>query len=322
MDFNAIRSTVAADFDGVNTLILKELQTEVPLIHEIGQHLIDNGGKRLRPLVSLLAARLCGYTGVQHLNVAAVVEFLHTATLLHDDVVDSSDLRRGKATANIIWGNPASVLVGDFLISRSFQMIVRVGDLRVLQILADATNLISEGEVLQLINCKDPATTEESYFKVIHHKTAKIFEAAAQMGAVLAGRPPEEEAALAKYAIHFGCAFQIIDDVLDYTGDALQMGKNVGDDLAEGKPTLPLIYAIKNGSPAQSKLITDAIKTGGIENLEAISQAVLDAGGVAHSMQVAQREAQHAVNALAIFPPSIYKEALVALAQFAVERNT
>ena len=267
MNFSSISAVVETEFEAVNKLIYEQLYTNVPLIDEIAKYLVSSGGKRLRPLVSLLAAGACGYQGDKHINVATVVEFLHTATLLHDDVVDDSNLRRGRATANATWGNPPSILVGDFLLSRAFQMIVGIRNLRIMEILSDATNVIAEGEVLQLINCKDPDTTEASYMAVIHQKTAKMFEAAAQSGAVLAERPEAEEQALKDYANHLGCAFQMIDDLLDYSGDAKEMGKNVGDDLAEGKATLPLIYSIQNANPADAEIIRTAIKTGGLENL-------------------------------------------------------
>lgn len=321
MDFNTITATVAADFEEVNQLILKQLQSNVPLVDKVGRHIIDSGGKRLRPLISLLSARACGYEGDKHIQIAAVVEFLHTATLLHDDVVDESNLRRGKATANAVWGNASSVLVGDFLISRSFQMVVAIKNIRIMEILSDATNIIAEGEVLQLINCNDPKTTEEAYMEVIHHKTAKMFEAAAQSGAVLAGRPENEELALATYAIHLGSAFQLIDDLLDYTGNSDEMGKNVGDDLAEGKPTLPLIYAIKHGTKEQSLMISRAIKTGGLDHLNEITQAVQQSGALNYTIERANSEANRAISALECIPTSIYKEALINLAKSSINRR-
>lgn len=321
MDFKSIRAVVDSDFIAVNDLIIKQLQTHVPLIEEVGKYIINSGGKRLRPLVCLLAARAAGYSGSQHVDVAAVVEFLHTATLLHDDVVDESSLRRGKATVNAVWGNAPSVLVGDFLISRSFQMVVRVGDLKVLNIIADATNLIAEGEVLQLINCRDPKTTEERYFEVIRYKTAKMFEASAHAGAVLAKPGEALEQAFADYADHLGIAFQLIDDVLDYTGSAEEMGKNVGDDLAEGKPTLPLIYTIENGTESQKALIENAIKNGGLEHINEITAAVKDCGALDYTLTRAHQEADKAKTALAAVADSPYKEALLGLADLAVNRN-
>ncbi|MBV1882925.1 MAG: octaprenyl diphosphate synthase [Pseudomonadales bacterium] len=321
MDFNTISSTVAADFEEVNRLILKQLHSKAPLVGEVGKHIINSGGKRLRPLISLLSARACGYEGDQHIQIAAVVEFLHTATLLHDDVVDESSLRRGKATANALWGNAPSVLVGDFLISRSFQMVVAIKNIRIMEILSDATNLIAEGEVLQLANCNNPKTTEAAYMEVIHHKTAKMFEAAAQSGAVLANRPKNEELALASYAIHLGSAFQLIDDVLDYTGDAKEMGKNVGDDLAEGKPTLPLIYAIKKGNKEQASMIANAIKTGGLNQLHEITAAVHETGAIDYTIDRANTEANTAISAIECISNSIYKEALVNLAKSCISRR-
>jgi len=322
MDFQAIKAPVNADFNDVNSLILQQLHSRVPLVDQVGHYIVSSGGKRLRPLVCLLAARAGGYTGNRHVEVAAVVEFLHTATLLHDDVVDESSLRRGKATANAVWGNSYSVLVGDFLISRAFQMIVSVGNMRIMQILSDATNLIAEGEVLQLINCKDPDTTEERYMEVIHHKTAKMFEAAAQAGAVLAGCNALQEQALATYAIRLGSAFQIVDDVLDYTGSAEEMGKNVGDDLAEGKPTLPLIHAIRSGSPEQSDMIRKAIRTGGLQDLQQITEIVKQTGALDYSMKIAEQEAEAAISALQSIPVSEYRDALVGLARLAVHRSS
>ncbi|HET8708392.1 MAG TPA: octaprenyl diphosphate synthase [Pseudomonadales bacterium] len=322
MDFQAIKATVDADFNDVNSLILQQLHSRVPLVDQVGHYIVNSGGKRLRPLVCLLAARAGGYLGAKHVEVAAVVEFLHTATLLHDDVVDESMLRRGKATANAVWGNSYSVLVGDFLISRAFQMIVSVGNMRIMQILSDATNVIAEGEVLQLINCKDPDTTEARYMEVIHHKTAKMFEAAAQAGAVLAGCSAEQEQAMASYAIKLGSAFQIVDDVLDYTGSAEEMGKNVGDDLAEGKPTLPLIYAIRSGSAEQSAMIRDAIRTGGLQHLQQITEIVKQTGALDYSLKIANEQAEEAVAALQIMPDSPYRKALEGLARLAVNRSS
>jgi len=321
MDFKTISATVEDDFKKVNLLIFKQLRSNVPLVDKVGRHIVDSGGKRLRPLISLLSARACGYEGDKHIEIAAVVEFLHTATLLHDDVVDESKLRRGKATANAVWGNAPSVLVGDFLLSRSFQMIVAIKNIRVMEILSDATNVIAEGEVLQLINCNDPNTTEEAYMEVIHHKTAKMFEAAAQSGAVIAGRPKNEELGLAAYAIHVGSAFQLIDDVLDYTGNAEEMGKNVGDDLAEGKPTLPLIYAMKHGTKEQAAMIAKAIKTGGLNHLKEITETVQKTGALDYTIDRANAEADKAITALECISDSIYKEALTNLARLSVDRR-
>jgi octaprenyl-diphosphate synthase len=249
------------------------------------------------------------------------VEFIHTATLLHDDVVDASELRRGKETANALFGNEASVLVGDFLYSRAFQMMVEIGSMRVMEILADATNTIAEGEVLQLLNCNDPDTTEARYLEVIHNKTAKLFESAAQLGAVLTDQPIEIEESLAKYGMHLGCAFQLIDDVLDYTASSEDMGKNIGDDLAEGKPTLPLIHAMREGTPEQVKLIRSAIENGGLADIEQVMAAVTSTGAIDYTASAAQKEAQRAIESLAILPDSQYKQALQFLAEFSVNRN-
>ncbi|HVL01302.1 MAG TPA: polyprenyl synthetase family protein [Dongiaceae bacterium] len=321
MDFKAISAVVETDFLAVNDLIFKQLHTHVPLIKEIGHYIIKSGGKRLRPLVCLLSARALGYEGTQHIDVAAVVEFLHTATLLHDDVVDESALRRGKPTVNAVWGNSPSVLVGDFLISRSFQMVVNVGNMQILRILSEATNLIAEGEVLQLINCKNPDTTEQQYTEVIRYKTAKMFEASAQSGAVLANPGTDLELAMARYADHLGCAFQLIDDVLDYTGSADEMGKNVGDDLAEGKPTLPLIYALQHGREEDRALIRQAILTGGLEQLDAITRAVRDCGALDYTIEKARERARHAKECLAGVPDNLHKQAMLALCDLAVSRN-
>ncbi len=321
MDFKAISAAVETDFLAVNDLILRQMHTHVPLIREIGHYIIKSGGKRLRPLVCLLSARALGYEGTQHIDVAAVVEFLHTATLLHDDVVDESSLRRGKATVNAVWGNAPSVLVGDFLISRSFQMVVNVGNMKILRILSEATNLIAEGEVLQLINCRNPDTSEAQYMEVIRYKTAKMFEASAQSGAVLANPGEQVELAFARYADHLGCAFQLIDDVLDYTGSADEMGKNVGDDLAEGKPTLPLIFAIRNGKEEERDLIRKAINTGGLDQLDAITRAVRSCGALDYTIEQAQHQARMAKESLEGIPDSHYKQALLALCDLAVARN-
>ena len=322
MDFKAISSVVAEDFEAVNRFITHHLDTEVPLIREVGEYIVDSGGKRLRPLVGLLSARASGYTGAQHVDVAAVIEFLHTATLLHDDVVDESSLRRGRPTVNAVWGNSASVLVGDFLISRAFQLMVALRDQRLLEILSQSTNTISEGEVLQLINTRDPSTTEPSYMRVIHHKTAKMFESAAETGAVLGARTETDfSQAFATFGRHLGIAFQLIDDVLDYQGDVNELGKNVGDDLAEGKPTLPLIYAIQHGAPEQAELIKDAIRTGGLEQLEQIVEIVHDCGGLSYTVERAAEQTRLALDALAPVPASRYKDALHNLAEESLKRT-
>ena len=277
---------------------------------------------RLRPLLAVLAARALGYQGEQHISVAAIVEFIHTSTLLHDDVVDESTLRRGKETANAVFGNQASVLVGDFLYSRSFQMMVSLNDMRIMQILADATNVIAEGEVLQLMNVNDPDTTEQSYMQVIYCKTAKLFEAATRLAAVVANQPAEVEESLKLYGMHLGTAFQLIDDVLDYQADANELGKNIGDDLAEGKPTLPLIHALKHGNPAQQALIREAIVEGnGMSNLDAIMVALHETDAFGYTRAIAENEAAKAQQALSALPESDYKQALLALADIAVSRS-
>ena len=323
MDFKAIYSVVADDFDAVNRFIAKHLDSGVPLIKEVGDYIVSSGGKRLRPLVSVLCARAGGYQGDKHVDVAAIIEFLHTATLLHDDVVDESSMRRGRPTVNAVWGNSASVLVGDFLISRAFQLVIAIGNQHLLDILAHSTNIISEGEVLQLINCRDPNTTEERYMRVIHHKTAKMFESAAETGAVLGdgGTDRAVRDALAAYGRHLGIAFQRVDNVLDYVGDAAELGKNVGDDLAEGKPTLPLIYTIREGSPEQAEMIKQAVRNGGIDQLQPIVETVQQSGGLQYTMEKAREQTALAINALSAIPDSAYKDALVQLAQQAADRH-
>jgi len=322
MNSKAIYSFVDSDFQAVNQRITKQLYTQVPLIAEVGKYIINSGGKRTRPLVCLLSAGALGYKGTQHIDVAAVVEFLHTATLLHDDVVDQSILRRGKTTVNAVWGNAPSVLVGDFLISRSFQMVVATGNMKILQILSSATNLIAEGEVLQLVNCKNPETTEEQYMEVINYKTAKMFEASSQSGAALAGANERDEMALAQYGACLGIAFQLIDDVLDYIGSAEEMGKNVGDDLAEGKPTLPLIHAIKNSPTERANMIRSAIKTGGLEHLDEIGKAVKECGALDYTIDQARAYADKAQSAISHLPDTDYKAALNTLAKTSVERTS
>ena len=325
MDFKAISAVVADDFDAVNRFIAHHLDSNVPMIREVGDYIVSGGGKRLRPLVAILSARASGYQGERHVDIAAVIEFLHTATLLHDDVVDESSMRRGRPTVNAVWGNAASVLVGDFLISRAFELLVRIGNQTLLNILSASTNIISEGEVLQLINCRDPDTTEERYMRVIHHKTAKMFESAAQTGAVLAASNDADAAraqeVFGAYGRHMGIAFQLIDDVLDYTGDAEALGKNVGDDLAEGKPTLPLIYTMREGSPEQAALIRHAIRTGGLDQLDEIINTVQQAGGLEYTRDMARKHTGIALQSLADVPDSRYKESLERLAREATERT-
>jgi octaprenyl-diphosphate synthase len=321
MTLDAIRQLVRDDFAAVDAAIQAELRSDVVLINQLGQYLVSAGGKRLRPLLVLLMARALGYPGRDHVRLAAVIEFIHTATLLHDDVVDASDLRRGRETANALWGNEAAVLTGDFLYSRAFQMMVGAGSMRVMAVMADATNLIAEGEVLQLLNQHDPDTDEARYLEVIARKTAKLFEAGARLAAVLAEADPVREAAVAEYGLRLGTAFQLIDDVLDYTADAAEMGKNLGDDLAEGKPTLPLIRAMQVGDEVQRNLIRSAIEQGGIEHIRAVQAAIQATGALDYTRAAAEREARAAQAALAALPASPYTEALHALARLAVERR-
>ena len=321
MNLAPIQSLIAADMLAVDALIQQRLHSDVALINQISHYIVNSGGKRLRPALVLLCARALGYEGVQHLTLAAVIEFIHTATLLHDDVVDDSELRRGQETANTVWGNEASVLVGDFLYSRSFEMMVEIGNLRVMEILAHATNVIAEGEVLQLLNCHDPETTEECYLQVIRYKTATLFEAAARLGAVLSGQAAPVEQALANYGLHLGTAFQLVDDALDYSGAAQHLGKNIGDDLAEGKPTLPLIHALRQGTPQQAAIIRQAIESGGAGDMAAVGLAIESTGAIAYTARLAREEADKAIEALAVVPPSPYRDALRALAEFSVNRT-
>lgn len=321
MSIESIRSFIAKDMEDVDSVIRRKLHSQVALIQQVSEYIIHSGGKRLRPALVVLSAGLFNYSGSHHHNLAAVVEFIHTATLLHDDVVDDSKLRRNQATANALFGNAASVLVGDFLYSRAFQMMVEVGNMRVMEVLADATNTIAEGEVLQLLNCRDPNVEEENYLRVIRYKTAKLFEAAARLGAILGGATPAEEEALAAYGMHLGTAFQLVDDLLDYSGDDQDTGKNLGDDLAEGKPTLPLIFAIRAGTDAQAAIIRHAIETGGIDGFEPVLQIIQETGALKYAMQRAQEEANMATAAISAMADSNYKQCLLQLAEFAVVRN-
>ncbi len=321
MGIDQVYALVEADRRAVDALIQRRLQSDVVLINQLGRYIVNSGGKRLRPLLVILSARAVGYEGENHVQLAAVVEFIHTATLLHDDVVDASELRRGRETANAIWGNEAAVLVGDFLYSRSFQMMVEVGEMRVMEILSDATNTIAEGEVMQLLNCHDPDTTEERYLAVIRYKTAKLFEAAARLGAVLAGREADYGEALARYGMHLGTAYQLVDDVLDYSADSREMGKNVGDDLAEGKPTLPLIHVLRHGTPEQVRLVRRAIEEGGREFIAPVMAAIESTDALEYTARSARHEAVLAIQALEALPASSYKDALIALADFCIQRT-
>ncbi|QPI52596.1 octaprenyl diphosphate synthase [Massilia antarctica] len=318
---NTIAQSIAPDMEAVNTVIRERLHSEVSLVNQIAEYIISAGGKRIRPVLVLLVANAYGYKGTAHHELAAVVEFIHTATLLHDDVVDESSMRRGRQTANALFGNAASVLVGDFLYSRSFQMMVGLNNMRVMQILSDATNVIAEGEVLQLLNMHDPDVTQESYLKVIRSKTAKLFEAAAELGALISGAKDDEISKAGEYGRSLGTAFQLIDDVLDYAGDADEIGKNVGDDLREGKPTLPLIWLMENGTPEQRELVRNCIEQGDEQHFDAILAAVTSSGALDFTRREAEIAARRAADAIADLPDSLYKQSLMQLCTFAVDRN-
>lgn len=321
MQINDIIHIVEDEFTAVNALITQQLSSDVPLVERIAHYIVESGGKRMRPLLVLLSAGALNYSGKDHTKLATVIEFLHTATLLHDDVVDTSELRRGQATANARWGNAPSVLVGDFLYSRAFQMMVELGDMEIMNILSQATNIIAEGEVFQLMNCKNPDVTEAAYFEVIKNKTAMLFEAASHSAAALCDAPAPLREGLRTFGMEVGLAFQLIDDVLDYTGDADTMGKNVGDDLAEGKPTLPLIYTLQHGNEQEIKLIRHAIRKGDPSELEAIAEAVHRSGALDYTRNAALQCQQKATLAIANLPDSQYKTALLALAELSVNRN-
>jgi octaprenyl-diphosphate synthase len=306
----------------VDDLIRKSLQSDVILVSQVSEYIVTSGGKRLRPLLVLLASRALGYQGDHQIHAAAIIEFIHTATLLHDDVVDSSARRRGKDTANTVFGNQASVLVGDFLYSRAFQMMVDIGRMRVMQILADATNTIAAGEVMQLMNMHDPDVNEDGYRKVIYRKTARLFEAGAQIAAVLANRESTDEPTMVCYGQNLGTAFQLIDDALDYDATPEELGKNLGDDLAEGKPTLPLIYAMENCSASERKMIRAAIEAGGLEHMDEIHDVIEATGAIEYTVARAQEAADVAINALSGIPNSEYKQAMIAIAEFAVRRRS
>jgi octaprenyl-diphosphate synthase len=312
---------IGSDMKAIDAVIRARLHSDVVLVQQVAEYIVNGGGKRLRPALVLLAAGALGYRGVQHHELAAIVELIHTSTLLHDDVVDESDLRRGRETANALFGNAASVLVGDFLYSRTFQMMVDIDDMRVMRVLSDATNVIAEGEVLQLMNCHDANVDEASYLQVIRYKTAKLFEAAAQVGVIIAGGSPQIERNLADYGMHLGTAFQLIDDVLDYSGAEVETGKHLGDDLAEGKPTLPLIYVMQHGSAEQAACVRGAIEHGGRDDFQAVLAAIRATGALEHAKKRAQAEADLAIMALAALPASTYKESLLELPLFAVARS-
>lgn len=320
-DFASVQALARPDMEAVDQLIRTRLASDVVLINQISAHIVGGGGKRLRPMLHLLAARAAGYAGKDHVQLAATIEFIHTATLLHDDVVDESDLRRGRRTANALWGNAASVLVGDFLYSRSFQLMVELERMRVMQILADTTNAIAEGEVLQLLNIGNADVDEAAYLRVIERKTAVLFGAATRLGAVLAGLPPAQEEALFRYGMDLGHAFQIADDLLDYVSDADTLGKNIGDDLAEGKPTLPLIYAIERSSPEHAASLRRALESGGLDSLDNIVAAIRDSGALERTRDRALAYADSARASLSLLPPSTARDALETLALYSVDRS-
>jgi octaprenyl-diphosphate synthase len=322
LNLDSLYALIATDMKSVDAVIRARLHSDVPLVEQVAEYIIAAGGKRMRPALLLLVAKACGYQGNAHHELAAVVEFIHTATLLHDDVVDESALRRGRQTANAAFGNAASVLVGDFLYSRAFQMMVDVGDMRIMQILADATNVIAEGEVLQLMNCHDASVDVDGYLRVIRYKTAKLFEASARLGAILGNQATRVEDSLARFGMHLGTAFQIVDDVLDYSGNADEIGKSLGDDLAEGKPTLPLIHVMKTGSENQAQLVRNALEQGGRESFPEIIAAVQATNALDAAMAVAHAEAELASQTLDVIPGGQYKDALVQLASFAVARRS
>jgi octaprenyl-diphosphate synthase len=320
-DFSSVRDLAATDMARVDALIRARLSSDVVLINHIADHIVASGGKRLRPMLHTLAARAAGYAGDNHTKLAAIIEFIHTSTLLHDDVVDESDLRRGRKTANALWGNAASVLVGDFLYSRSFQLMVELDDMRIMRILADTTNTIAEGEVLQLLNIGNADVTEQAYLAVIERKTAVLFAAATELGGILGGLPAEQVAALRSYGMQLGYAFQIADDLLDYVSDADTLGKNIGDDLAEGKPTLPLIFAAERATADDRLAMRRAIEQGGLESLEPVIEAIRKSGALELTRERALGHADAALSALDALPPSQWRDALATLARYSVDRS-
>jgi len=322
MNLEQINELTAQDMAAVNQTILDQLNSEVSLINQLGYYIISGGGKRIRPMIAVLSARALGYQGELHVTNAALIEFIHTATLLHDDMVDESDMRRGKATANAAFGNAASVLVGDFIYTRAFQMMTSMGSLRILALMSEAVNVIAEGEVLQLMNVNDPDITEESYMRVIYSKTARLFEAASQASAILAEATPAQEQAMQDYGRFLGTAFQLIDDLLDYSADGATLGKNTGDDLSEGKPTLPLLHAMHNGTPEQTKMIREAIEQGnGRHLLEPVLAAMHQCGSLEWTRKRAEQEADKAIEALSALPESPWRSALESLAHMSVQRD-
>jgi octaprenyl-diphosphate synthase len=320
MDLDAIRELISNDLAATDQLILDRLASDVVLINQVGHYIVGSGGKRLRPVSVLLAANALGYSGKHHIDLAAIVEFIHTATLLHDDVVDGSEQRRSRDTANAVWGNAASVLVGDFLYSRSFEMMVEVDDMRVMNILSTATNKIAEGEVLQLLNCHDPDVDEARYREVILRKTATLFEAGTRLAGVVTDADQSIDEALAAYGRHLGTAFQMIDDALDYGSSGVDIGKNIGDDLAEGKPTLPLIRAMQVGTPEVNALIREVIEEGGVDRVDEVIKAIQSTDAIEYTANLAREEARLAKEALEALPASAYRDALAAVADFSVDR--
>ncbi len=321
MKLEQLYKLIGPDMQAVDAVIRQRLHSDVALVRQVAEYIISAGGKRLRPALVLLCAGALGYQGTRHHELAAIVELIHTSTLLHDDVVDESDLRRGRETANALFGNAASVLVGDFLYSRSFQMMVDIGNMRVMSVLSDATTIIAEGEVLQLMNCHDADVDEERYLQVIRYKTAKLFEAASRLGAIIGGADAETEQRLADYGTCLGTAFQLIDDVLDYSGAEGETGKHLGDDLAEGKPTLPLIHVLTHGTPEQRDCVRSAIETGGRDDFPAVLAAIHATGALEHTKKQAKAEADRAAATINSLPASPYKDSLLELSAFAVARS-
>ena len=321
MDFKAISDLISEEMSAIDVLIVERLSSDIALVNQLGYYIINSGGKRLRPMLLVLVAKALGYSGPWHINLAAVIEFIHTATLLHDDVVDESDLRRGNETANALFGNAASVLVGDYLYSRSFQMMVEVQNFKVMDVLSTTTNIIAEGEVMQLMNCNDPETSIENYLDVIHQKTATLFEAASRLGAIISDVDQTTEDAMANFGLHLGNAFQLVDDALDYSAEADQLGKNIGDDLAEGKPTLPLILAMQLGTDSQKEMIKKAIIEGGIEHLTEITKVIRETGALENTIQQAEKEIVLAEEMLELLPATPYRDALHNLAKLSIKRT-
>ena len=321
VDISPIQRLIADEMARVNTFIEENLASDVSLINQLGQYIVNSGGKRLRPALVILSSKVLGYEGDKHINLAAIIELIHTATLLHDDVVDASLLRRGHQTANQRWGNEASVLVGDFVYSRAFQMMVDINSLSIMRVLSEATNTIAEGEVQQLIYRHRPETSEENYLDVIRNKTAKLFEAAARLGSIISKKTKDDENAMANYGRHLGTAFQLIDDVLDYSSSEIELGKSIGDDLSQGNPTLPLLYAMWNSTKDEEKIIRNSISNGSLENIELIKDTINSTGAISYTIEIAKRESELAINALDKLPQSEYLDALYMLAKFSVDRQ-